>query len=123
MKPPAPKITTTASPALSLILASCIREKITDEPLGGKPPEGMKSSIEDYACQLIKYMCAFETAVWATLAVNWVETIFGPGWFTLLHLYGPLEPWFDKSWKSDDFEPTTCWRSSSQYPSSPGGSP
>jgi hypothetical protein len=23
----------------------------------------------------------------------------------LLRLYGPLEPWFDKSWKPGDFEP------------------
>ncbi|MCX7300869.1 MAG: DUF1254 domain-containing protein [Rhodobacterales bacterium] len=30
---------------------------------------------------------------------NWVQTIPGKGWFTLLRLYGPLEPWFDGSWK------------------------
>lgn len=30
---------------------------------------------------------------------NWVQTIPGKGWFTLLRLYGPLEPWFDKSWR------------------------
>ena len=23
----------------------------------------------------------------------------GKGWFMLLRLYGPLEPWFDKSWR------------------------
>jgi hypothetical protein len=28
-----------------------------------------------------------------------VQTIPGKGWFTLLRLYGPLEPWFDKSWR------------------------
>jgi hypothetical protein len=36
---------------------------------------------------------------------NWVQTMPGKGWNTLLRLYGPLEPWFDKSWKLGDFEP------------------
>lgn len=26
------------------------------------------------------------------------------GWNVLLRLYGPLEPWFDKSWKPGDAE-------------------
>jgi hypothetical protein len=26
---------------------------------------------------------------------NWVETIPGKGWFMILRLYGPLEPWFN----------------------------
>ena len=30
---------------------------------------------------------------------NWVQTIPGKGWFMILRLYGPLEPWFDGSWK------------------------
>ncbi|WP_395665480.1 DUF1254 domain-containing protein [Methylocella sp.] len=30
---------------------------------------------------------------------NWVETIPGKGWFMILRLYGPLEPWFDQSWR------------------------
>lgn len=37
---------------------------------------------------------------------NWVQTVPGKGWFTLFRLYGPLEPWFDQSWKLNDFEPT-----------------
>jgi len=35
---------------------------------------------------------------------NWVQTVPGKGWFTILRLYGPLEPWFDKTWKPGDFE-------------------
>jgi hypothetical protein len=35
---------------------------------------------------------------------NWVQTMPGKGWCVLLRLYGPLEPWFDKSWKPGDFE-------------------
>ena len=30
---------------------------------------------------------------------NWVQTMPGKGWNSLLRLYGPLEPWFDKSWR------------------------
>lgn len=36
---------------------------------------------------------------------NWVQTIPGKGWFMILRLYGPLEPWFDKSWRPGDIEP------------------
>ncbi|MCB8881577.1 DUF1254 domain-containing protein [Acidisoma cellulosilytica] len=36
-------------------------------------------------------------------ASNWVQTMPGKGWNTLLRLYGPLQPWFDKSWKPGDF--------------------
>ena len=35
---------------------------------------------------------------------NWIETVPGKGWFVLLRLYGPLEPWFDKSWQPGDIE-------------------
>ena len=35
---------------------------------------------------------------------NWVQTMPGKSWSALLRLYGPLAPWFDKSWKPGDFE-------------------
>jgi hypothetical protein len=35
---------------------------------------------------------------------NWVQTVSGKGYNVILRLYGPLEPWFDKSWKPGDFE-------------------
>jgi hypothetical protein len=35
---------------------------------------------------------------------NWVQTMPGKGWNSLLRLYGPLEPWFNKTWKPGDFE-------------------
>jgi hypothetical protein len=34
-------------------------------------------------------------------ANNWVQTVPGKGWFMILRLYGPLEPWFDKTWKPE----------------------
>lgn len=30
---------------------------------------------------------------------NWVQTVPGKGWNTILRLYGPLQPWFDKTWR------------------------
>jgi len=35
---------------------------------------------------------------------NWVQTIPGKGFNVLLRLYGPLDPWFDKTWMPGDFE-------------------
>ncbi len=35
---------------------------------------------------------------------NWVATVPGKGWFSILRLYGPEEPFFDKSWIPGDFE-------------------
>ena len=35
---------------------------------------------------------------------NWIQTIPGKGWFTFLRLYGPLEPWFDMSWRPGEIE-------------------
>ena len=35
---------------------------------------------------------------------NWVQTIPGEGWNVILRLYGPLQPWFDKTWKPGEFE-------------------
>ena len=48
------------------------------------------------------------TARWTSISVrrlrpamenNWVQTIPGKGWFMILRLYGPLEPWFDQTWR------------------------
>jgi len=35
---------------------------------------------------------------------NWVQTIPGKGWFMILRLYGPLEPWFDQTWRPGEIE-------------------
>ncbi len=36
---------------------------------------------------------------------NWVQTIPGNGWNTILRLYGPLEPWFNKTWRPGEIAP------------------
>ena len=35
---------------------------------------------------------------------NWVQTVPGKGWNTIFRLYGPLEPWYDKTWRPGGIE-------------------
>jgi hypothetical protein len=35
---------------------------------------------------------------------NWLQTVPGKSWFTILRIYGPLEPWIDKSWPPSELE-------------------
>jgi hypothetical protein len=50
----------------------------TDVYFGPKPPAGKES--------------------------NWVQTVRGQGWNTILRLYGPLQPWFDKTRRPGEIE-------------------
>jgi hypothetical protein len=36
---------------------------------------------------------------------NWIQTMPGKGWFTVLRLYSPLEPFFTKEWRPSEIEP------------------
>ncbi len=36
---------------------------------------------------------------------NWIRTVPGRGWFAIMRLYAPLEPWFDKTWRPGEIEP------------------
>ena len=38
---------------------------------------------------------------------NWVQTVPGKSWNIILRLYGPLEPWFDKTWRPSELVPVT----------------
>jgi len=40
---------------------------------------------------------------------NWVQTIPGKGWFMILRLYGPLEPWFNQTWRPGNIELLGNW--------------
>ena len=35
---------------------------------------------------------------------NWIQTMPGKGWFTLLRLYSPLQPFFAKTWRPSEVE-------------------
>ena len=36
---------------------------------------------------------------------HWIQTLAGKGWFPMLRLYGPLQAWFDKTWKPGEIRP------------------
>ena len=36
---------------------------------------------------------------------NWIQTVPGEGWNVILRLYGPLEPWFNETWRPGEIEP------------------
>jgi hypothetical protein len=36
---------------------------------------------------------------------NWIQTVPGKGWFTILRLYSPLEPFFTKQWRPSEIQP------------------
>jgi hypothetical protein len=35
---------------------------------------------------------------------NWLATVPGKSWFTILRMYGPLESWIDKTWRPSEIE-------------------
>jgi hypothetical protein len=35
---------------------------------------------------------------------NWIQTMPGKGWFTILRLYSPLPSFFDKTWRVSEVE-------------------
>jgi hypothetical protein len=35
---------------------------------------------------------------------NWIASVPGKGWFAIFRLYGPLEPWFNKTWRPGEIE-------------------
>jgi hypothetical protein len=35
---------------------------------------------------------------------NWLQTIPGKSWFVILRMYGPLQPWIDKTWRPGEIE-------------------
>jgi hypothetical protein len=35
---------------------------------------------------------------------NWIQTVPKKGWLSLLRLYSPTEPWFDKTWRPGEIE-------------------
>lgn len=36
---------------------------------------------------------------------NWLQTIPGKGWWTILRLYNPQQAFFDRTWKPSEIEP------------------
>jgi len=35
---------------------------------------------------------------------NWIQTVPGKGWFSVLRLYSPTEAWYDQTWRPGEIE-------------------
>jgi hypothetical protein len=71
----------------------------TDQRLPGVDNLGGAKPNEDGSFDLY-----FSPAAPAGKESNWIQTVPGKAWNTILRLYGPLEPFYDKTWKPGDPE-------------------
>lgn len=67
-------------------------------PTVGSQTKGIKKN-EDGSCDIY-----FAPKPPKGYEKNWVETIPGKGWFTIFRMYGPLEPWINKTWRPSEIE-------------------
>ncbi len=44
------------------------------------------------------------TSLGAGKGSNWIQTIPGKSWNTVFRLSGPLEPWFDNTWRPGEIK-------------------
>jgi hypothetical protein len=40
---------------------------------------------------------------------NWIQTIPGKSWFIIFRMYGPLQPWIDRTWRPGEIELVEPW--------------
>ncbi|WP_433605141.1 DUF1254 domain-containing protein [Prescottella agglutinans] len=52
------------------------------------------------------YVLWFGPTAPAGKEANWIQTVPNKSWFPILRLYGPLQPWFDKTWRPSELEET-----------------
>lgn len=67
-------------------------------PSVGSQTEGIRTNADG------SYDIYFGPTAPAGFENNWLETISGKGWFAALRMYGPLEPWINKSWRPGEIE-------------------
>lgn len=65
-------------------------------PSVGSQSEGIKMNDDG------SYDIYFSPEAPAGYEHNWLQTIPGKSWFVLFRLYGPLEPWIDKTWRPSE---------------------
>ena len=68
----------------------------------GQPKPSVNSFDEPEQNQDGSYDIYFGPSAPAGKEKNWVQTVPGKGWFTYIRLYGPLQPFFDQTWKPDN---------------------
>lgn len=62
-------------------------------PTVGSLTEGMKKNADG------SYDLYFGPTAPTDFEGNWLQTVPGKSWFTILRMYGPLEPWIDTTWR------------------------
>jgi hypothetical protein len=67
-------------------------------PSLGSQSKGMKKNADD------SYNVYFGPKPPKGKESNWLETVPGKGWFTILRMYGPLKLWIDKTWRPGEIE-------------------
>ena len=67
-------------------------------PTVGSLTEGMKKNADG------SYDVYFAPQAPAGQEGNWLATLPDKSWFCILRMYGPLEPWIDKSWRPGEIE-------------------
>lgn len=67
-------------------------------PTVGSQTEGMKKNADG------SYDVYFAPKAPEGQEGNWLQTVPGRSWFTILRMYGPLEPWIDKTWRPSEIE-------------------
>jgi len=67
-------------------------------PTLGSATEGLKQNADG------SYDIYFGPKPPAGFENNWLETVPGKGWFVALRMYGPLEPWIEKTWRPGEIE-------------------
>jgi hypothetical protein len=75
------------------------------------PQRYPRAGSQDYPSPAAEQNPDGSTTVWfapkqpeAVSRGNWIETIPGKGWFTILRLYSPLEAFFTKEWRPSEVE-------------------
>ena len=67
-------------------------------PTVGSQTEGLKMNDDG------SYDIYFAPEAPAGFEKNWLQTIPGKSWFVALRMYGPLEPWIEKTWRPSEIE-------------------
>ena len=67
-------------------------------PTVGSQTQGMKKNVDG------SYDVYFGPEAPEGERGNWLETNTGKSWFAILRMYGPLEPWINKTWRPGEIE-------------------
>jgi hypothetical protein len=67
-------------------------------PTVGSQTKGMKKNADG------SYDIYFAPNAPKGMEGNWLQTNPGKSWFTILRMYGPLEPWINKTWRPGEIE-------------------